>query len=66
MNDLLDKLSNFLSRYPGLLPLLGILLVILNFILQLLPANWFAETNLLLHLGIVLSILGILLIRPLG
>ena len=46
MNDLLDKLSNFLSRYPGLLPLLGILLVLLNLLLQLFPDNWLSDSNL--------------------
>lgn len=66
MNELLDKLSNFLSRYPGLLPLLGLIFVILNFILQLFPQNWLADNNVFLHLGIILSIVGLLLIRPLG
>jgi hypothetical protein len=57
----LDKLSEFLAHRKGLLPLLGILLIGLNYILQLLPAaGWVAETDLLLHLGIILAILGIL------
>ena len=66
MNDLLDKLSDFLSRFPGLLPLLGVLLVVLNLLLQFFPPTWLATSNLLMHLGVILSIIGILLIRPLG
>jgi len=61
-NTLLDKLSEFLALRKGLLPLLGILLVIINAVLQFLPASgWLGESNLLLHLGIILAILGILL-----
>lgn len=65
MNELLDKVGHFLGENPGLLPLIGIGLVILNFILQLFPSNWFADVNLLLHLGLIISLLGLLLIRPL-
>jgi hypothetical protein len=62
INTLLDKLSDFLAHRKGLLPLLGILLVVLNAVLQFLPASgWLGDSNLLLHLGIILAILGILL-----
>lgn len=65
MNEWLDKVGDFLGEKPGLLPLVGLALIGLNFILQLVPPNWFAEVNLLLHLGLVISLLGLLLIRPL-
>lgn len=65
MNDLLDWLSDFVGHRPGLLPLLGVLLIVINLLLQFLPANWLAETDLLLHIGLIMSLLGILLIRPL-
>lgn len=62
INRALDYLSDFLARRKGLLPILGILLVVLNFILQFTPAaGWFASSDLLLHLGIILAIVGILL-----
>ena len=62
LNSLLDWLSNFLANRKGLLPILGILLIVLNFVLQLIPAaGWVANSNLLLHLGIILAILGFLL-----
>ena len=59
-NRLLDWLSDYLAVRKGLLPLLGILLVIANYILQFFSAGWLADTNLLLHLGVILAILGIL------
>jgi hypothetical protein len=61
-NQLLDKLSDFLAHRKGLLPLLGILLVVLNFLAQFTPGlGWFAESDLLLHLGVILAILGMML-----
>jgi hypothetical protein len=58
---LLDKISDFFSRRKGLLALLGISLVTLNFILELLGENWFTRTDIFLHLGIIVAILGYML-----
>jgi len=62
---LLKRLSDFLARMPGLPIIIAIGLVVLNFVLQLLPAwpviGWLAHTHLLLHLGLVLGFLGMLL-----
>jgi len=42
--------------------LIGILLVILNFIVQYIPGLAFlGDKNLLLHLGVVVGLLGVLL-----
>jgi hypothetical protein len=61
ISTFLDKLSEFLAPRKGLLPLLGVLLVLINYLLQFYPAaGWVAETDLFLHLGILLAILGIL------
>ena len=58
----LDRISEFLAQRKGLLPILGILLVFINAVLQFLPtAGWISESNLLLHIGVILAILGILL-----
>ncbi|MCB8981165.1 MAG: hypothetical protein H6657_27490 [Ardenticatenaceae bacterium] len=65
MNDFLDKFSDFLSKYPGLLPLVGLGLIILNLILQIFPGSWFVDRNILLHLGLIISLIGLLMIRPL-
>jgi hypothetical protein len=59
INRLLDYLSENLAHRKGLLPLIGIALVVLNFIVQFIPGlEWLASTNLLLHLGILIAILG--------
>lgn len=58
---LLDKVSEFLAARKGLLPLIGIALVLLNLIVQELQLGWLSTSDLLLHLGVVLALLGILL-----
>jgi len=66
---LLDRLSQFLARVRGLPIILGVGLVLLNFIMQFFDVGvlrFLAETNLLLHLGIVLGLLGVLLAEALG
>lgn len=60
-NHFLDWISEYLAARKGLLPILGMLLVAVNFILQLFSQGWVAESNLFLHLGVILAILGILL-----
>jgi uncharacterized membrane protein SirB2 len=56
---MIEKFNRLLDR---ILPLIGIVLVLINGILQFIPASgWVSDTNLLLHLGIVIAILGILL-----
>ena len=66
MSGLIDALSHFLAPRKGLLPLLGGLLVICNFILRVLaPGTWLGATDLLLHLGVLLAIFGLLLARVL-
>jgi hypothetical protein len=66
LSKLLDRASEFLAHRKGLLPLAGILLIILNFILNLIPGiGWFATSHLLLHLGVIIAILGFLLAQAL-
>ncbi len=66
MNKLLDRLGEILSKYPGMLPLVGVGLIILNLLLQFFPGNFIVDSNLFLHIGLITAILGILMIRPLG
>lgn len=61
-NQFLDNLSDFLSKRKGLIPLIGILLVLLNFILGLIPGgSWLSASDLLLHLGVIVGILGFMI-----
>lgn len=57
-----------MARRPGMLPLVGVALILFNFLLQIIPGpgNWLVDSNLFLHLGLVISILGLLLIKALG
>ena len=62
LNLFLDRAAEFLAHRKGLLPALGVALVIANGVLRFLPAGgWLAETDLLLHLGVILGLIGILL-----
>lgn len=63
ISNILDWLSNYLAHRKGLLPLVGIFLIILNFIIQFFfPfGHWFTASNLLLHLGMVIAIFGMML-----
>ena len=66
MNKLLDTLGGILNKYPGLVPLIGLGLIILNLLLQFFPGNWIVDSNLFLHVGVITAVIGILMIRPLG
>ncbi len=62
LSRLLDRVSEFLARRKGLLPLVGVLLILLNLFLQfILPDSWLATTNLSLHIGLVIALFGLML-----
>ncbi|MCL4530439.1 MAG: hypothetical protein M1282_13630 [Chloroflexi bacterium] len=66
MSKLLDELSEYLAHRKGLLPIIGIVLILVNLVLQFLlsplgPAGWLVSTNLLLHIGLVVAIFGLML-----
>ncbi len=57
----IDKLSEYLAPRKGLIPLIGLALVAVNFALQFIPAAaGLAHTNLFLHLGVIVAVLGIM------
>jgi hypothetical protein len=65
--NILDKSADFMAERPGVLPLVAIGLIILNFFLQIFPGSgWIVESNLFLHLGLVIGFIGLLIIRALG
>lgn len=63
ISKLLDVASEYLARRKGLLPLVGIGLIILNLlVVSILPADWYiVHSNLLLHLGLVAALFGLIL-----
>jgi hypothetical protein len=62
----LDRISAFIARYKGLPTMLAVVLVLLNYVLQFMHLGWLSESNLLLHLGIVVGLIGLLLAEALG
>lgn len=59
---LISAIGNVMAERRGVPLFLGLILVLLNFVCQFIPAlGWFAEYNVLLHLGLLLSIGGTLL-----
>ncbi len=62
MSKLLDWLSEFLAHRKGLLPLIGIVLIIINLLLQFILPGWGITTsNLFLHIGLIVAIFGLML-----
>jgi hypothetical protein len=61
MNKKLDQVSEYLASRKGLLPLIGMVFIIGNFIFQFLPLGWLKDSNLFLHLGLLIAILGLML-----
>ena len=65
--NLLDKSADFMAERPGFLPILAIGFILLNFLLQIVPGSgWIVESNLFLHFGLIIGIIGLLIIRALG
>ncbi len=62
ISHLIDRLSEYFAARKGLLPILGILLILINAVFQFIPGmSFLARTNLFLHLGVIVAILGIML-----
>jgi hypothetical protein len=61
LNKALDRVSEYLSSRKGLLPIIGILFILANLIFQFFPLNWLSASNLFLHLGIIIAIVGLML-----
>ena len=65
INDLIEGINDFMVERPGITPIVGVILIVLNFFLQIYPGpeSWIAASNLFLHLGLILSVVGLLLIN---
>jgi hypothetical protein len=63
LSRLIDNASDFFAHRKGLLPLIGILLVIVNYILPFIFGldNLVTGSNLFLHLGVIIAIFGMML-----
>jgi hypothetical protein len=63
LSKLVDNASNYFAHRKGLLPLIGIVLIVINYFLLLIlgPDNFIAASNLFLHLGAIVAIFGLML-----
>ncbi len=62
LSKLIDDASEFFARRKGLLPLLGMVLIAINFFLPfIIGLNWVTGSNLFLHLGVLIAIFGLML-----
>jgi len=58
----IDKASNYFSDRKGLLPLVGLVLILVDqFLVIFFPELTVSVINLFLHLGLVIAILGFLI-----
>lgn len=62
MSKFLDHASEFLAHRKGLLPIIGLVLILINLLIQFIfPGSFIALSNLFLHLGLIVAILGLML-----
>ena len=62
MSKFLDRMSEFLAHRKGLLPIVGLVLILINLVIQFIfPGGFFASSNLFLHVGLLVAIFGLML-----
>jgi ABC-type amino acid transport system permease subunit len=64
LSKILDGISDYVSAHRGVPVLIGVLLVVLNYLLLVIPGiqlGFVETTNLLLHVGVIVGLLGVLL-----
>lgn len=62
LSTFLDQLSEYLAPRKGLIPLMGMGLILVNLLIQFIfPGGWLASTNLFLHIGLLAAIFGLML-----
>jgi len=69
LSRLLDGISDYVSTHRGVPVLMGVLLVVLNYLLVIIPGvqlGFVETTNLCLHLGVIIGLIGVLLGDALG
>jgi hypothetical protein len=64
VSKIIDKTSDYVAAHRGVPVLLGVLLVVLNYVLLIIPdvqLGFVETTNLLLHAGVIIGLIGVLL-----
>jgi hypothetical protein len=65
----IDRFSGYISAHRGVPILLGVAFVVLNYLLLIIPGvqlGFVEETNLVLHVGVMVGLVGVLLGDALG
>jgi hypothetical protein len=69
LSRLIDRISDYISGHRGVPILLGVVLVVLNYVLLIIPGvqlGFVETTNLFLHVGVIVGLVGVLLGDALG
>jgi hypothetical protein len=69
LSRLIDRISDYISGHRGVPILLGVALVVLNYVLLIIPGvqlGFVETTNLFLHVGVIVGLMGVLLGDALG
>jgi hypothetical protein len=62
ISKLLDRMSEYLAHRKGLLPIIGIIFIVVNLVIQFVfPLSPLAFSNIFLHIGLVIAIFGLML-----
>ncbi|MBI5825486.1 MAG: hypothetical protein HZB18_15765 [Chloroflexi bacterium] len=62
ISKLLDRMSEYLAHRKGLLPIIGMILIVINLLVQFIfPNSPLAFSNIFLHIGLILAIFGLML-----
>jgi hypothetical protein len=66
LSKFIDEASEYLAHRKGLMPFIGIFLILINLVLQFFPGlGWIVSSNLFLHLGALIAIIGFLVAQAL-
>ncbi|MBK9051912.1 MAG: hypothetical protein IPL78_13675 [Chloroflexi bacterium] len=65
INHLMERANDFFAERPGILPLVGIAFIALNFLLRLILGREHLLTgaDCLLHVGLIIGLFGLLLVK---
>jgi len=62
ISKFLDWASEYFAHRKGLLPIIGLCMIVINLVLQFIfPGSFIATTNLFLHIGLITAIFGLML-----
>lgn len=62
ISKFLDRMSEYLAHRKGLLPFVGLILIIINLVVQFVfPQSPLAFSNIFLHIGLIIALLGLML-----